>query len=56
MASRSEMVKDSSAQIIRNDQSPPPNFRNLVNMDNIVDDMGALSSIPPRVLTMQNLK
>lgn len=43
-------------QIIRNDQSPPPNFRNLVNIDKIVDDMEVLSSIPPIVLTVQDLK
>ena len=40
----SEMVKDISAQIIRNDQSPLVNFKNLVNVDNIIDDIGVLSS------------
>ena len=49
-------MKDSSAQIIKNDQSPPPNFRNLVNLKNTVDDIGALSSIPPRVLTVEGVR
>ena len=47
MASGSEMVKDNSAQIIRNGQRPPPNFRNLVEIETLIDDIGELSSIPP---------
>ncbi len=56
MASRSEMMKGRSTKIIRNDQSPPQNFRKLENLENIIDDIGALSSILPRVLTVQYLR
>ena len=43
MTSRSEMIKDNSAQIIRNDQIPPPNFRNSANIETLINDVGALS-------------
>ena len=50
------MEKDNNAQIIRNDHSPPPNFRNIVNIETPIDNDGALSSIPPRVLIVQDIK
>lgn len=56
MASGSEMVNDISAQIIRNDQESSPNFRNLVNIETPIDDIGELPSIPPRVLTIQDIR
>ena len=55
MTSRSEMMKENNAQIIRNDQSPP-NFRNLVNLENTIDDIRTLSSILSRVFTIQDLR
>lgn len=50
----SEMSKDNNTQIIRNDHRPL-NFRNMVNIETSTDNIGALSSIPPRVLTVQDI-
>ena len=52
----SEMVNNSSTKIIRNDQRPPPNFKNTVNINTPIDDVGELSSISPRVLIVQDIK
>ena len=55
MATRSEMTKDNNAQIIRNDHRPPPKFRNIVNIETPIDNVGVLSSISPIVLTIQEI-
>lgn len=41
---------------MRNDQYPPPNFRKNVNFEETKDDIGALSSIPPKVLTIRDVR
>lgn len=52
----SEIIKDSSAQIISNGQRPPPNFRNIVNIETHIDNVGVVSSITPRFLTMKDIR
>lgn len=56
MVSRSEMKKDKNSQIIRNDHMPPPKFRNTLNIETPIDTIATLSSIPPRVLTIQDIR
>ena len=56
MPSGSEMSKDNKGQLIRNDHWPPPNFRNIVNIETHIDDVGVFLSIPPRVFTVQDIR
>ena len=56
MAFTSEILKERNAQIMRNNQCHLLNFRNIVNFEVNEDDIGALMSIPPMVLTIWDVR
>lgn len=49
-----EMLKESNAQIVRNDQCPPPKFKEYPKIVMTGDISSALSLITPRVLMVHN--
>ena len=50
-----EMVKERNVQIVRNNQCPPPKFKEYPNIVMIGNKSSALSSIPPRVLMVHDV-
>ena len=50
------MIKHNNAQIIRTDQKPPTTFRNTISIETPIDVVWSLSTIPLRVMTVQDIR
>ena len=52
----SEILKESNTQIVKNDQRPPPNFKNHSDVEATEGEIGTLSSIPSKVLAIKDVQ